>query len=246
MPSKQFPPPVVDRIRRSRRHPSLSQFDYLHLHYLAADLQTVLLQVEPPPRDVLDVYCGTRPYDDLLPTTARCVGLDIVGNPYGVADVVSDAFLPFDDESFDLVICIQAFYYVPDPVRGASEIRRVLRPGGTAVITVPFASEYDRRILQHRFTGPELEELFRDWDNVRVVENGGRCVTWTSVTASLLRSGENQLRSRLDGMVAPIFAAAYLALNGVGLLLASLERKHARGPQALPINLLLSARKPAR
>src|SRR5215211_1951182 len=139
MPSKQFPPPVVDRIRRSRRHPSLSQFDYLHLHYLAADLQTVLLQVEPPPRDVLDVYCGTRPYDDLLPTTARCVGLDIVGNPYGVADVVSDAFLPFDDESFDLVICIQAFYYVPDPVRGASEIRRVLRPGGTAVITVPFA-----------------------------------------------------------------------------------------------------------
>ena len=245
MPSKQFSPPVVERIRRSRRHPSLSQFDYLHLHYLAADLQTALLQVEPPPRDVLDVYCGTRPYDDLLPTTARCVGLDVVGNPYGVADVVSDAFLPFDDDSFDLVICIQAFYYVPDPARGMSEIRRVLRPGGTALITVPFAWEYDRRILEHRFTGPELEALFRDWDHVRVVENGGRSVTWTSVTASLLRSGENQLRSRLDGMVAPVFAAAYLALNGVGLLLASLERKHARGPLALPTNLLLSARKPA-
>jgi SAM-dependent methyltransferase len=171
--------------------------------------------------------------------------LDVVGNPYGVADVVSDVFLPFADESFDLIICIQAFYYVPDPVRAASEIRRVLRPGGTAVITVPFVWEYDRTILEHRFTGPELEDLFRDWDDVGVVENGGRSVTWTSVTASLLRTGENRLRSRFDGAVAPLFAAAYLALNGAGLLLANLERKHAKGPLTLPTNLLLSARKPA-
>src|SRR5262245_49179144 len=146
MPSKQFSPPVIEQIKRSRRHPGASQFDYLHLRCLRADLETALRQVEPPPRDVLDVYCGTRPYEDLLPPTAHCVGLDVVGNPYGVADVVSDTFLPFGDESFDLVMCIQAFYYVPDPVRGASEIRRVLRPGGTAVITVPFVWEYDRTI----------------------------------------------------------------------------------------------------
>ena len=52
-----------------------------------------------PVADVLDVWCGSRPYEDLLPAGARCVGLDVEGNPYGVADVVSDALLPFADES---------------------------------------------------------------------------------------------------------------------------------------------------
>ena len=58
---------------------------------------------------------------------ALAVGLDVEGNPYGVADVVSDALLPFADESFDLVTCIQAFQYIPGPEHAVSEFQRVLR-----------------------------------------------------------------------------------------------------------------------
>src|SRR4051794_8463692 len=96
----------LEAVRRSRRHPRPTQFDYLHLRFMINGLVEVLRSLPEPKRDVLDVWCGTRPYDDLFPRGGRIVGFDVVGNPYGVADVVSDTFLPFDDESFDLVVCV--------------------------------------------------------------------------------------------------------------------------------------------
>jgi ubiquinone/menaquinone biosynthesis C-methylase UbiE len=44
--------------------------------------------------------------------------------------------LPFDDESFDAVICQQGLQFFPDPVRGLQEMRRVVRPGGRIGATV--------------------------------------------------------------------------------------------------------------
>ena len=40
------------------------------------------------------------------------------------------------DESFDVVHCREGLMLVPDPYRAAREIRRVLRPGGRAVVSV--------------------------------------------------------------------------------------------------------------
>jgi ubiquinone/menaquinone biosynthesis C-methylase UbiE len=40
------------------------------------------------------------------------------------------------DASFDAALCREGIMLVPDPVRAASEIRRVLRPGGRAAIAV--------------------------------------------------------------------------------------------------------------
>lgn len=244
---KLLSPQAVREIRRTRRYPRLIQFDYLHLRYLNADLEKTLAQVDPSPRDVLDIFCGSRPYEDFFPSTARCVGLDVEENPYGVADVVSNEFLPFPDESFDLITCIQSFHYLRDPAQGVREIRRVLRPGGTVVITVTHVWEYDRTVLEHRFTGPELAHLLQDWDGVEVKENGGRAVTWVTVTTSLLKSVGNRVphSSRAGRLIRLPFAAAYLALNCVGLPLAELEHRHARGPLTLPTNLLVAARKPS-
>ena len=181
-----------------------------------------------------------------MPPGARCIGLDVEGNPYGVADVVSDEFLPFEDDSFDLVTCIQAFQYVHDPAAAVGEIRRVLRPGGTVVITVTHVWEYDRSVLEHRFSGPGLAHLLREWDSVEVRENGGRVVTWVSVTTSLLRTIENRVAHShgLRRLARLPFAGVYLGLNGFGVLLAELEARNARGPLTLPTNLLATARKP--
>jgi SAM-dependent methyltransferase len=40
------------------------------------------------------------------------------------------------DESFDVAFCREGLMLVPDPARAAGEIRRVLRPGGRAAISV--------------------------------------------------------------------------------------------------------------
>ena len=51
--------------------------------------------------------------------------------------VEPDEPLPFDDGSFDLVLCAEMLEHVRDVQLLVSEVRRVLRPGGTLAITTP-------------------------------------------------------------------------------------------------------------
>jgi SAM-dependent methyltransferase len=53
---------------------------------------------------------------------------------YPEADMMD---LPFADAAFDLVVHSDTLEHVPRPVRGLSECRRVLRPGGFCAFTVP-------------------------------------------------------------------------------------------------------------
>jgi SAM-dependent methyltransferase len=238
-------PAVTERIRASRRHPRFTQFDYLHVKRLVDDLAEAVLGLGEGVRDVLDVFCGARPYDDLFPPGARIVGLDIEDR-FGVADVVSREFLPFEADSFDAVLCTQAFYYVEDPQAAARELRRVLRPGGTALISVPVVWEYDTRTLEHRFTESSLRRTFEGWDDVTVVENGGWGVCWAAVTGSLFARIQERLAARvvLRMLARPAFAVLYAVINAIGLGLEVLDSRFVRGSYRLPMNLLISARRP--
>jgi SAM-dependent methyltransferase len=240
-----FSPDQVARMRHTRRHPRPTQFDYLHVRYLLDDLAAALRRVGGSAETVLDVFCGTRPYDDLMPRSALVTGFDIPGNPYGVADVVSAEFLPFADESFDLVLCIEGLHYAPDPRTAAAELRRILRPGGHVVVSVPLVWEYDRTVLEHRFTGPSLAQLFDGWDEVTVVENGGRAVSWATLTGQMLNMAECHVSQQLGlrSAAAPAFKALYTLVNGVAFVADRLERRLARSSMTLPMNLLLIARR---
>ncbi|MEK6577867.1 MAG: class I SAM-dependent methyltransferase [Bdellovibrionota bacterium] len=57
----------------------------------------------------------------------------------GHVDVTGDILhMPFENVSFDTVLCNQVLEHVPDPERLMREISRVLRSGGHAIITTPF------------------------------------------------------------------------------------------------------------
>jgi len=59
--------------------------------------------------------------------------------------------LTFADESFDVCTSTEVFEHVPDDLRGFAEIRRVLKPNGVFVFTVPFINEsntIERAILE--------------------------------------------------------------------------------------------------
>jgi len=170
----------------------------------------------------------------LRPAT-RYVGLD-VDDAYGCADVVSHEFLPFADESFDLCLCTQAFYFVKDPSWAVAEIQRVLRPGGHVVLTLPCVYPGTGRL----YTAIQLRELFAGWRDVVVVENGGTAVSIVTLSGYFL----HQIEKRLPPQIGRTFVALYVALNGIGEAADSFERRFLRTAETLPANLLVRATRP--
>jgi len=55
---------------------------------------------------------------------------------YVVKDLNRDPTFPFDNESFDKVTCVVSIDYLNKPRQIFSEIARVLRPGGAALISM--------------------------------------------------------------------------------------------------------------
>ncbi len=145
----------LERLRRRLRY--LHRQTPLNAYWLdMVHLRRAVASLAPQARGrMLDVGVGERPYADLFaPHVSRYVGVEYppacenlspgiterVHVGLGFVDVWCDGHhLPFADASFDTVLSIEVLEHVPDPDRMLAEVRRVLRPGGALLVTVPFA-----------------------------------------------------------------------------------------------------------
>ena len=105
----------------------------------------LLAEVQPSDR-VLDLGCGAGRFLGLL---EDAVGVEISAEaaeraranvPGADVRLIEDDSLPVGHGEFDLVWCSETLEHIPDVGATLSEIRRVLRPGGRALITVPYHS----------------------------------------------------------------------------------------------------------
>jgi len=244
-----LPREEIEWIRRTRRHPRPTQPDFLVLRRLLQYVSAALRRLDGGGAglEVLDVFCGTRPYEDLMPAGSRVTGYDI-DDRYGSADVTGDEFLPFDDAAFDLIFFAEGFHYSPDPVEAAAELLRIARPGGHMIVTLPLVWPYHRDHLEHRFTAPELAGVFEraGWEGVETAEIGGHAVSWALLSGRIMHSVEEYARahSRLAWRARLLFGAAYLAINVIAGIADRFERRfwHPE-PHVLPADMILTARK---
>src|SRR3954449_497931 len=111
--------------------------------------RALLLAAAKPGERVLDLGCGAGRFVAAL----RDAGSDPVGVELAEAaldraranapgadlrPVEPDGSLPLEHASVDLVWCSEVLEHVADTEHALLEVRRVLRPGGRVLITVPF------------------------------------------------------------------------------------------------------------
>jgi ubiquinone/menaquinone biosynthesis C-methylase UbiE len=84
---------------------------------------------------------------DLYPEIFRLDGVEIdQGN--------LDAQLPFSDQSFDYVTCVEGLEHIENPQQAMREFARVLKPGGQLIVSVPNILNIEERFkwLLHGYT----------------------------------------------------------------------------------------------
>lgn len=152
---------------------------------MAVDLQlltcTRFLRKHLPQMDgeVLDVGCGEMPFRGYLPASAKYVGLDVpAAADFGMAsnhDVIEfdGTQIPFPDGSFDHILCTEVLEHAVDPEALVGEMHRVLRRGGSILITVPFSARVHHSPWDfHRFTRFRLIQLLDAFPKVEIEERG--------------------------------------------------------------------------
>lgn len=122
---------------------------------------------------LLDVGCGSKPYRSLFAVESY-TGLDIdspLSRQRAVADFYYDGSrFPFEDRSFDSVLCNQVLEHVFNPDEFLAEIRRVLAPGGRLLLTVPFVwDEHEQPWDYARYSSFGLRALL-ERNGLRVIE----------------------------------------------------------------------------
>ena len=179
------------------------------------------LQLAPGAR-VLDVCCGSGasaiPAAETVGPTGSVVGVDLAENLLALArskakqrgltniefrtgDITQ---LPFDDGSFDVIVCVFGIFFVPDMEAALRELGRVLRTGGRIAITTwgprffePASTAFWESVRDVR---PDLYKGFNPWDRISDVEAVSALLTsacFESVDA-VAESGEQAVNSPDD------------------------------------------------
>ncbi|NJM65464.1 MAG: class I SAM-dependent methyltransferase [Acaryochloris sp. RU_4_1] len=123
-----------------------------------------------------DLFSSTKkkmlhiaPEDCLVNKLAECHSID-----YLTADLNNSAMVKMDltdiqysDNSFDVIYCSHVLEHIPDDAKAMSELSRVLKSDGWAILQVPILREQTYEDLS--ITDPqEREKLFGQSDHVRV------------------------------------------------------------------------------
>lgn len=122
---------------------------------------------------VHDIGGGAHPQYKARYASYVLVDVDASYHPDIVADIQQ---LPFKDGSLEAILCLSVLEHVEDPFRAVRELYRVLKPGGTVLVSVPFIWPYHASSHYKdywRFSEDGVRALFKAFPHIEVVRAGG-------------------------------------------------------------------------
>ncbi len=102
-------------------------------------------------------------------------------------DIIGDIHkIPLRDESVDSIFCLAVLEHVEDPKVATSEMRRVLKKGGKALIYVPFLYYYHAEVGYYkdywRFSKDAVALLFKEFHTMEICPSRGAIETLTKLS----------------------------------------------------------------
>ncbi len=114
---------------------------------------------------ILDFGCGSKPFSNLFTGAETYIGVDVEVSGHDHKDSVIDVLydgriLPFPDQRFDNVVAFEVFEHIFNLEEILIEIRRVTKPGGCLLFSVPFGwDEHERPFDFARYTTFGLKHI---------------------------------------------------------------------------------------
>lgn len=150
---------------------------------------------------LLDYGCAQRPYEGMVPPGVEYVGADLPGNPAADLNLRDDGTVPAPDGSFDAVLSTQVLEHVADPERYLSECARVLKPGGSLLLSTHGIMYYHR--------DPEDYWRWTSYGLATIVAAAGLEVTEARGVLGLAAAGLQLFQDAVQGHVPRIFRRAF-------------------------------------
>ncbi|WP_294222667.1 class I SAM-dependent methyltransferase [uncultured Shimia sp.] len=167
--------------------------------FMAPFVEHLMAVAIKPNQQVLDVACGTgfatRRAAACVGPGGAVIGSDINAAMLSLAETLEEAEgaavrwqeasaldLPYEEDTFDAVICQQGVQFFPDPTAGVKEMARVARTGGKIAVTV----------WAPRAQSPYLETVFG------VLERGF-ALNPAAAKATCVEAGEAAVQSWFEG-----------------------------------------------
>lgn len=193
-----------------RLRPRIIDSDWLVLRGMAASFRRVFAQYIQPTNEVLDFGCGTMPYHAMVEER----GGNYVGADFEDAAVTisPDGRIGLEDESVDVVLSVQVLEHVRDLDTYFSEVARVLKPGGSLLLSTHGTWLYHPHPEDHRRwtrMGLVNEIESRGW-SVTVHDAIVGPLAWTTLVRL---TGFCFALRKLPGLGAPIGAILAAVMN---------------------------------
>lgn len=166
---------------------------------------------------LLDVGCGSKPYQELFIVDAYD-GLDIDNESTrerAVADYFYDGYdFPFTDDEYDSILCNQVLEHVFNPDEFLGEIRRVLKPGGKLLLTVPFVwDEHEQPYDYARYSSFGLKALLEK-NGLKVLEHH-KIGADTSMIFQLMNAYLYKITLKLPNFLRVLIMVTLMAMNNL-------------------------------